>query len=312
MKNHDERINSIYKKADAYKKEKAKTRKLAYTAGTTAVCAAIVVLSVTALPRLINPVKDIGSQNVTDSASLNNKGVTIPMLELTEPAKGVATSMIGLVVYNGKIYTQAESLHCDESGLAQWLGEKLGTAKGNLDEWSSQTEYDTEFASTIPGDVYAVNGFSKDFRISIPMRYEDGSIDLAFFENLNGITVAVGADLYENLKLKENFTGVTYQLHEDWDYGKENYKTYTDITDEQINEFLDALYSSPFEDLSGEEDIYSSGLEQTHLYFTMMDGTTVGIRLFENGYVAYEHMYARVFVHNTDDIFKTIFDASTK
>ena len=302
MKNTNERMDSIFKKADAYKKKRAKTRKLIFSGGTVAVCAAIV-LSITLTPQLFNP------DNAVPGSTAS--GVTIPAVKLPESDSGVSLSMIGLVVYDGRIYTQAQSLKLDDAGVAGWLGEKLGTATGNLNEWSTQSDYATEFASTIMGDVYAVKGFDTTFRLCIPMPDYDGGTYLSFFENLNGLTVYTGADLYEKLQLKENFTGVTYQLHEDWDYGKNHYQTFTDISDGQLNSFLDALYASPFEDLTNAEDPYSSGLKQTHLYFAMADGTTVGLRLFEGGYVAYEYMYDRVFVHMTDDIFNVIFNAST-
>jgi hypothetical protein len=46
------------------------------------------------------------------------------------------------------------------------LGEKLGTTKGNIDEWSKQDDYAVDFASTIEKrDVYAVKGYDKSFRI---------------------------------------------------------------------------------------------------------------------------------------------------
>lgn len=316
MKNHDERMDSINKKAEAYYKQRAKTRKHIYSAGTTVVSAVLLVLCLTSIPRLIKRVEDGGGQNSQAVTSITSgdsigKGVTIPALEMPEPKEGVSYSMIGLVVYNGRIYTNAQFLRSDQAALDKLLGEKLGTARGNLNEWSSRTEFDKEFASTIPGDVYAVNGYDTDFRICVPFPYGDGAEGLAFLENLNGITVDSGADLYEKLKMKENYTNVKYQLHEDWDYNKGNYKEYTDISDDQLKEFVNALYNAPFEDLS-QEDIYASGKKQTHLFFAMNDGTTVRIRLFENGYVGYEYMYDRVFVHITDDIFTTVFSASTK
>jgi hypothetical protein len=312
MKNYEERLNSIYQRADAYKKRRARSRRLLLSAGTTAVCAAVI-LSVALLRGLLKPADDTTSPNpaAVTAPESGAPGVVIPALELPETDGKVSMSMIGLVVYGGRIYTQAQFLRLDEAGLDRWLGEKLGTAAGNLNEWSSQSEYGTEFASTVTGDVYAVSGFDRSFRICIPTTDYDGRIYLSFFENLTGLTVHTGADLYEKLRLKENYTGVTYQLHEDWDTGKVEYRTYADLSDEQIGAFVDALYDSPFEDLSQGEDIYSSGQAQAHLYFKMADGTSVGIRLFESGYVAYEYMYDRVFVHITNDIFNTVFKAST-
>lgn len=148
IKNYDERLNSIYQKADAYKKKRARSRRLLLSAGTTAVCAAAI-LTAALSPGLVRPAADTAPGSGTP-------GVVIPALELPETDGTVSMSMIGLVVYGGRIYTQAQVLELDEAGLDRWLGEKLGTAAGNLNEWSSQSEYDTEFASTVTGDVYEI------------------------------------------------------------------------------------------------------------------------------------------------------------
>jgi hypothetical protein len=256
MKNYEERLNSIYQRADAYKKRRARSRRLLLSAGMTAVCAAVI-LSVALLRGLLKPADDTTSPNpaAVTAPESGAPGVVIPALELPETDGKVSMSMIGLVVYGGRIYTQAQFLRLDEAGLDRWLGEKLGTAAGNLNEWSSQSEYGTEFASTVTGDVYAVSGFDRSFRICVPTTDYDGRIYLSFFENLNGLTVHTGADLYEKLRLKENYTGVTYQLHEDWDTAKSNTGRMR-IYREQIGAFVDALYDTPFEDLSQGETLF--------------------------------------------------------
>lgn len=291
-----------------------------------AACAVIALATVFSIPKMSNniisqngvgdvnteQVNNETTQNITNNVSSEkDNGTYIMPIEL--PSSSIAAmAMKGLVVYNGKVYTQAEYIYCDETDKQAFIGEYLGTAVGNIDEWSSKSLYDEEFASTVPGKVYSVNGYSKDFRICIPEMYE-GSQFIAFFENLNDITLNTGEDLYgSRLSLKDNYKEVLYQLHEDWDWGKNNYKYFDNISSETLNTFVDALYSSPFVDASNDkEDIYDSGLKQNHLYFKMKDASTVEIRLFENGYVGYKNMYGRVYVQMTDDVFQTVFNASS-
>ena len=65
------------------------------------------------------------------------EGVFIPAVELEEPSDGaVARSMIPLVVYKGHIYTQAEEYFGEDAKpLETLVGERIGTAKGNINEW---------------------------------------------------------------------------------------------------------------------------------------------------------------------------------
>lgn len=235
-------------------------------------------------------------------------GITIPSMEL--PDDNSAMDMIGIVVYKGKIYTQAEYLYVDEKTRSSFVGKYLGTASGTIDEWSQKDEYQQELASNVIGDVYTVNGYDPDFRICIPKMYEDIEF-IAFFENLNGITLKNGNDLYGNrLHLKEDYIDVTYQLHSDWNYEKGNFKKFREVTTTNFNQFIDVLNQSPFVELKGEPSIYNSDILQTHLFFKMKDGTTVELRLFENGYVGYQGMHGQIFVHITDDIFNQIFSAA--
>ena len=283
-----------------------------------AVCALLAIAALFAVPRLSGiPAKDDRTGVVTDggaamtapaTASAAGSGVTIPRIELPETGSA-ETDMIGLVVYNGNIYTQAELLRCSEAEREALLGEYLGYATGGLDEFSDESEYSQEFASNIAGEIYTVNGYDSAFRICMSWETEDGPA-LYFLENLNGITLTTGEDLYgSRLGLRGNYTGVLYETHGDWDNSSKNYKT-ADIPAETLATFVDALYASPFVDLEGSgENIYDAGLEQTHLYFQMDDGTTVELRLFENGYVKYAHMYGYVFVSMDDPSFAAVFEA---
>jgi hypothetical protein len=56
--------------------------------------------------------------------------------------------MMPLIVYNGRVYTLSGAAINLENGK-KILGERLGTTKGNIDEWSKQDEYCKELASTV-------------------------------------------------------------------------------------------------------------------------------------------------------------------
>ena len=228
-----------------------------------------------------------------------------------------AASMIGMIVYGGKIYAQTERLSCGEETLATLQGTFLGTATGEISEWSGKEDYGREFASTVRGVVFTVNGYDPGFRICIP-RQAGGETILEFYDCLNGITLYTGADLYDDrLHLPENWTSLEYLTHDAWYYGDNyDYKT-PDLTEGQITDFIQALCAAPFENWDyttgkAERDIYDYDYEQAHLYFRMSDGTTVALRLFENGCVGYQYLADRVFVRMEGEAFDTIFAACTK
>lgn len=112
------------------------------------------------------------NNNLTPNDTANNpntpgvtegNGVHIPAVKL--PEKNMSADMIGLIVYNGEIYTQTMT-EIDTKTAKNIIGEKLGTTKGTIDEWSEQEAYDEEFASTVEiADVYTVKGYDNDFRI---------------------------------------------------------------------------------------------------------------------------------------------------
>ncbi|MDF2556239.1 MAG: hypothetical protein K0R71_67 [Bacillales bacterium] len=137
-----------------------------------------------------------------------NGGVKIPAIKLPKDLSNA--KMIGLIVYNGKVYKEART-EIDEENAKVILGDKLGITKGSLNEWSNQDAYTEEFASSIGiKSVFSVKGYDKDFRI---MTYEeqDGKPYAEFFENLNGITLNSGEDVFGKLKMAGNVTKAKYR-----------------------------------------------------------------------------------------------------
>ena len=268
--------------------------------------------------------QDKGNENSSHSAgadipSDDNYAIYIPAIELPETTgntDNIETDMIALIVYQGSIYTQAEWYYgADAVDVETLVGDYLGYAVGNINEWSMQDEYATEFASTSFGKVYSVNGYDKDFRICIVGISEDGEGNTTqfvhFFENLNGIGLTYGKDFFgERLDMKNNWSYVEYQEHSNWDEGWPDYIYHDlEVTNDVIDDFIDNLYSAEFEYMfETNPDFYSSSGKQAHLFFHMGDNTVVELRLFEGGYVGYRHL-GWCFAKIPDEVFNLIFAA---
>ena len=236
------------------------------------------------------------------------EGVYIPPMELPEEEAGVAMDMVAFVVYGGRMYCETQTIDCAPGTLEGLLGDYLFTSAGGIDEWSGKGEY-VDGRGSVGGDVYTVKGYDSSFRLGIPA--EDGGW-LQLFDCLNGITLTTGADLYaERLHLAGNWTELEYLTHEDWNENRHAYRA-PELTEEQIEDFIAALCAGEFEywGADGERgDIFRQNLAQEHLYFRMADGTTVGLRLFENGLVMYDGLADRVLVDARGEAFDAVFEA---
>lgn len=228
-------------------------------------------------------------------------GVTIPAMELPEPAEGASADMIAFVMVDGNMYTQAESFYDDAAvRIEPLLGEKLGYAPGNIDCFSDEAEYERQFASSVEGDVYTVQGYDPDFRLCVRHEYthDTGKTDvwLCFLERLNGVTLSTGADLFESrLHLRDQTAAIQTQSHTDWDWNRGAIQP-ADLAPEAWSAFLDALEAGPFISTwkpggtfypdHPSSSVYDTP-NQIHLFLSMADGTTVELRLVEGGYVFY-------------------------
>lgn len=248
--------------------------------------------------------------------SLSNEpsyAVNIPAVELPTASDGVMMDMVALVVYQGHVYTHSGSYFGEDSSkVAGLVGEHLGYATGGINEWSTQDEYAKEFASNIQGDIYTVNGYDIDFRLCLKGSYMDENNKevtyIEFFDHLNGIGLNTGEDLFgTRLHLRENWESARYQTHENWDNSVGDYRAVEDTA--ALGAFLDALYEGRFENLyESNPDMYA--LPQTHMYFSMKDGTTIELRLFEGGYVSYQSSgFGGYSVKMSGDAFDAIYQA---
>ena len=218
----------------------------------------------------------------------------------------VAMDMVAFVIYGGRMYECSQVLEGDAA--EELMGEYLFTSPGYIDEWSSPEEY-TDGTGSVAGDVYTVKGYDSAFRLCIPI---DGGALLELYDTLDGITLRTGKDLYgERLHLRENWREAEYQTHDDWNSNEDTFRT-PELTEEEIAAFIDALYAGEFEYWGADSetgDIYMLGLEQKHLYFRLADGSSVELRLFENGLVKYTPLPDRVLVDASGAAFDAVWAA---
>lgn len=218
----------------------------------------------------------------------------------------VAMDMVAFVIYGGRMYECSQVLEGDAA--EELMGEYLFTSPGYIDEWSSPEEY-TDGTGSVAGDVYTVKGYDSAFRLCIPI---DGGALLELYDTLDGITLRTGEDLYgERLHLRENWREAEYQTHDDWNSNEDTFRA-PELTEEEIAAFIDALYAGEFEYWGPDSetgDIYMLGLEQKHLYFRLADGSSVELRLFENGLVKYTPLPDRVLVDASGAAFDAVWAA---
>ena len=182
------------------------------------------------------------------------------------------------------------------------------TAAPAQDGAESGAEEYVEGASSVGGDVYTVEGYDESFRLCLAD--ENGTFSL--YDCLGGVTLKTGADLFETrLHLESRWESVSFLPDEAWQNNHTDYRPLA-LTDDEIEAFLSLLMAAPMQDWSaGSEngDIFDQDFAQAHLRFTLTDGTSVSLRLFENGCVTYDGSPARVYACLPGDIFDTVFTA---
>jgi hypothetical protein len=241
---------------------------------------------------------------------IEGKGIDIPKIELPDTtSKKAAYDMIGLIVFNGKIYTQTATNIAVESAKSL-LGDKLGRTKGSIDEWSSQDEYSKEFASSIGEmDVYTVKGYDKDFRIMVYSE-RGGEIIAEFYECLNGITITTGEDVFGKLKIEDNLVTAHYRKFSDWDYGKQIYYPINDPV--ILQSFVKALNQTnphPREGVEAELGDFRNDEKSKELILNLQDGSKISLFLIKDGFIRYG--FTDVYFKMENEAFLKIWDQMT-
>ena len=230
---------------------------------------------------LMNPK---GNEPIDLPPTTDADGVTIPQMEVTL-SDDVAADMIGFFIYQGKVYTQYEWIYDD----IDIVGEYLGTATGLIDEWTPADGY-VELAGSVSGDFYSVKGYDPSFMLCM----NDPSGAICTYVCSRGITVKYGSELYEErLHLRGNFSAVEYETRESWNWSKGELSS-LDKDSVVIESYISELYSREFilwstvpeKEGHTQSSIYDT--ETFHVYFRMNNGTTVHLRLYENGYVRFQ------------------------
>ncbi|MDR1002540.1 MAG: hypothetical protein LBL82_04630 [Oscillospiraceae bacterium] len=296
MKTISEWASDIEKKVNTKRLSQIRYRKITLTLISAAACIALVAISVFAV---------VGDGNLTAPES-DGKGVTVPAIEIQKPEEGVRASMIALFVYQGKVYTYINSVSEPADAENSLIGEHLGTAAGNLNEWSEDEDYTADFSASVSGEVHTLNGYDPSYKLCVAVPSE-GGVTVDIYANLNGITLVKGEDLYGESRenLKGNYIDAAYLTHDKWDSGSTDMTPLEDSEDfENLSAFIDELYSSPFVTY---EEIYESEPNQLHIYLTMNNGTTLGLRLYEGGYVGFDQMLGYAFVKMDSPVFDAVF-----
>lgn len=177
-----------------------------------------------------------------------------------------------LLNYDGKMYTGA-ILEQDGADVDKVCGEKLGTVYGYAGAfWSDDKEKLT--AVEAEAEVYSVKGYDKDFRVCVYVQKSDA---LFLFENLNGMTVRKGGDIF-----KKKLSLDKYEKSETVKNG-ELVEEKLDI-DSFLKKICEAEFISPSEQgtpQAGTDCLYEvvfydeAGLENT-------------LKVYDGGYVVYE------------------------
>lgn len=237
--------------------------------------------------------------------SVSEGAVYIPQVEIPVQQSGKAFDMIGLIVYQGRVYLQSDTSVTPEAAKPL-LGEKIGRTKGNLNEWSSQKDYEQEMASSIGvTDVYKVQGYDSQFRI---MTYEEinGEIYVQFYDCLNGIEVRTGEDVFKKMSLAGNVQSVRWERFDSWNNSLGEYEDVP--VDARFESFLQSLNAAqPIEqEVLQEQGIYENE-EQKFILIKLKDQTEVRLRLFKDGYVKYG--FVPVFFKVEDAAFTEMWDS---
>ncbi|MFS0722539.1 hypothetical protein [Paenibacillus sp. 1P07SE] len=282
MKTNDAMQKRMEHTMNAHRKSQKLPRKKLYIAASVVIAASIGLAAPSVWQQVNGPAAPTEVAQVEPGAAFDP--VVIPKIELPGAEDGMMASMIGLVFYEGNIYTQSATT-IDAAGALALRGEKLGTTTGGIHELSGQDDY-SELASTIgEADIYAVKGYDTSFRI---MSYTeiDGQKYVQLFDQANGITVSSGADLFGKLNLQGHVASADWETFNSWNNGLLELQPLA--AGESLDSFISALYAAKPVATSPElEERVYGGEDRKIIYLTLEDNTQVQLVLFGEGLVRY-------------------------
>lgn len=258
------------------------------------------------------PVQTSGQETTLPEETANGDEETYAVytdkILLPEEIDTSFADMIGCLVYRGAVYTQDQTVFGDLGPLEDLIGDYVGMAKGNLEEWSTQEDWAQELASTMSGAVHTVKGYDPEFRLCIVRETEEGTL-MMLVDNFDGIGLNTGKDLFEDrLRIPDRVTEAQYLRHQDWDWAVQDYRR-LDLTQEQLGQFLETVCESKVVRLNYEQNPHLYDEEvQGHLFLRLEDGITAELRLLDGGYVGFQEL-PWVFVRMPGEIFDTVINA---
>lgn len=200
-----------------------------------------------------------------------------------------------MLLYNDRIYTsyvryfdtEKENLRLDDI-----VGNELTTVKGNYSVFWSISGKELSEINT-EGILYQIKGYDEAFRVGIyyelSMPLSDTYCYLLIFEQLNGLTLREGKELFEErLHLEEavRLEGM----------GKEeSSRCELPIESTEVKEFLEALYNGSFLDATGAEYAALDQKAGCTLSFYDQNNLVTDIRIYEDGYVVLERGSENIF-----------------
>ncbi|MFS0868547.1 hypothetical protein [Paenibacillus xylanilyticus] len=304
MKTNEQMKKRVEQSLNTQHRGPKRQRKPLYIAASVVIAASIGLAAPSVWQHLSGPAAPATqAAQVTPAASFDS--IVIPKTELPGAnGKGVKADMLPVVVYGGNVYTQSPTLLEGENAL-HLRGEKLGTTTGGINELSGKDKY-TELASNIgEADIYAVNGYNKNFRI---MSYTelDGQVYAQLFDMNNGITISSGADLIGKLHLEDNIASAQWETFDSWNNGLQQLQPLA--ADEALEGFISGLNAAKPIATSPEleESLYGKE-DRKIIYLTLEDKTQVPLVLFGEGLVRYGNVPA--FLEVEEGAFQTFWNS---
>ncbi len=243
----------------------------------------------------------------------NAKSYTVPFIELPKGESQGSKDMVGLFVYQGRVYIQSNTKFAyGEDGMTpkkedvlNLQGEYIGQTTGNIDEWSTQDDYAKEFASTIGvAKIYTVKGYDSTYRLMAYYEW-DGGFGCEIYDSFGGLALKDGSDYFHILNLKGNISSLSYENFNSWNNGLGNNSEVSQSA--EFNHFLDALYeSTPIGndiDLLLETQVDDG---QKFITITTKDNLKTTLRLVKGGYV-YDSQIG--FFKVADDVFQAFYNS---
>jgi len=196
--------------------------------------------------------------------------------------------MMGLFVYGGRLYVEYEWLN-DAGNLA---GKYLGRATGLIDEWTKADGY-VEFAGSVEGDIYTVNGYDPEFMLCMEINGR-----LCTYIARTGYRLNTGHDLFEDrMKLTELYDAAYFRKVDVYDLNdRPKYELVGTEHTALVDNFTKAINEAYF--MYTSEIPLKPGCKSYHemqtasIRLTKTDGTSVKLHLYDGGYVRLDMMFS--------------------